>query len=175
MPSLINDPEHWLERAKEARALAEKIVDPVAKRTMLAIAEGYEKLAKRATERAQLENRDCLEADSKMYPILPIVRKNPFDHPDWTFEFKYVGFATSLTPYTAGCCPRNRNHLERYDVLLSRLPHSAGLIMHRSDLPADGQQSGLPCGELWRPAQHRGQGGSYWCSSTVTDWRPPWA
>jgi hypothetical protein len=31
----INDPKHWLDRAKEARALAEQIDDPGAKRTML--------------------------------------------------------------------------------------------------------------------------------------------
>ena len=29
----INDPKHWLDRAKEARALAEQIDDPEAKRT----------------------------------------------------------------------------------------------------------------------------------------------
>jgi hypothetical protein len=31
----INDPKHWLDRAKEARALAEQMDDPEAKRTML--------------------------------------------------------------------------------------------------------------------------------------------
>jgi hypothetical protein len=40
------------ERAKEARALAEQIDDPEAKRTMLATADDYERLAKRAEERA---------------------------------------------------------------------------------------------------------------------------
>jgi hypothetical protein len=34
-PYSINDPKHWLDRAKEARALAEQIGDPEAKRTML--------------------------------------------------------------------------------------------------------------------------------------------
>ena len=48
----INDPKHWLDRAKEARALAEQIDDPEAKRTMLGIADDYERLAKRAEERA---------------------------------------------------------------------------------------------------------------------------
>jgi hypothetical protein len=28
MPLIHNDPEHWLERAAEARALAEKMSDP---------------------------------------------------------------------------------------------------------------------------------------------------
>jgi hypothetical protein len=48
----INDPEHWLKRAKEARALAEQIDDPEAKRTMLKNADEYERLAHRAKERA---------------------------------------------------------------------------------------------------------------------------
>jgi hypothetical protein len=48
----INDPKHWLDRAKEARALAELIDDPEGKRTMLAIADDYERLAKRAEDRA---------------------------------------------------------------------------------------------------------------------------
>ena len=48
----INDPKHWLNRAKEARALAEQIDDPEAKRTMLKNADDYERLAQRAQERA---------------------------------------------------------------------------------------------------------------------------
>jgi len=48
----INDPKHWLGRAKEARALAEQIADPAIKRTMLKNAEDYERLAQRAQERA---------------------------------------------------------------------------------------------------------------------------
>jgi hypothetical protein len=39
----INDPKHWLDRAKEARALAEQIGDPEAKRTMLKNADDYER------------------------------------------------------------------------------------------------------------------------------------
>jgi hypothetical protein len=49
----INDPNHWLDRAKEARALAEQMDDPEAKRTMLKNADDYERLAKRAEERAE--------------------------------------------------------------------------------------------------------------------------
>ncbi len=49
--ALLNDPEHWRGRAEEARTIAEDIHDPEAKRMMLAIAEGYEQLAKRAEDR----------------------------------------------------------------------------------------------------------------------------
>jgi hypothetical protein len=53
MPPLspLEDPEHWLQRAKETRALAEAIADIESKRTMLKIAEEYEKLALRASQR----------------------------------------------------------------------------------------------------------------------------
>jgi hypothetical protein len=48
----INDPKHWLDRAKKARALADHIANPEAKRTMLKNADDYERLAQRAQERA---------------------------------------------------------------------------------------------------------------------------
>jgi hypothetical protein len=51
VPLLYNDPEHWRERAAEARALAEKMTDGVGKRAMIEIAEKYERLAERAVER----------------------------------------------------------------------------------------------------------------------------
>jgi hypothetical protein len=46
--SLRDDPEHWRERAKEARALADQMADEVSKQMMLRIAEDYERLALRA-------------------------------------------------------------------------------------------------------------------------------
>jgi molecular chaperone GrpE (heat shock protein) len=48
---LLNDPKHWRDRAEEIRTLATDIKDPESKRTMLRIAEDYEKLAKRAEQR----------------------------------------------------------------------------------------------------------------------------
>jgi hypothetical protein len=51
MPSSILDPKHWRERAQDARVQAELMTDAEAKQTMLAIAEGYERLAKRVEAR----------------------------------------------------------------------------------------------------------------------------
>jgi hypothetical protein len=49
--ALFNNVKHWLERADNARSHAEVLTGVEAKRTMLEIAEGYERLASRAAER----------------------------------------------------------------------------------------------------------------------------
>jgi hypothetical protein len=48
VPILSGNPEHWLARAKEARAMAATIKNAAAARAMLDIAESYEKVAKHA-------------------------------------------------------------------------------------------------------------------------------
>ena len=48
---LFNNVRHWRERAEEARAVAGQLNNPEAKRVMLGIAEGYERMAKLAEER----------------------------------------------------------------------------------------------------------------------------
>jgi hypothetical protein len=47
----MNDPKHWRDRAEEARALADKMPDPISKHMVIGIAQDYEKLAERAEER----------------------------------------------------------------------------------------------------------------------------
>ncbi len=37
--SILDDPEHWQERAEEARSIAEQLSDPESRRMMLRIAE----------------------------------------------------------------------------------------------------------------------------------------
>ena len=48
---ILDDPQHWRDRAEEIRSLAEQMSDPETKRIMKGIADDYEKLAKRAEER----------------------------------------------------------------------------------------------------------------------------
>jgi hypothetical protein len=50
--SLNEDGDYYRARAKDARAMAVMVVDPNNKRLLLAIAEEYEELAKRADDRA---------------------------------------------------------------------------------------------------------------------------
>jgi hypothetical protein len=47
MPSApdVNDPEYWQQRAKQARLLAERVIDETAKRTMLSVAEVCDRFA----------------------------------------------------------------------------------------------------------------------------------
>src|SRR5258707_434940 len=47
------DAEHWRQRAKEARAVADSMNDPQSKEAMLRIAHDYERLAERAEQRTK--------------------------------------------------------------------------------------------------------------------------
>jgi hypothetical protein len=51
--SLVNDPKHWRDRAREKRALAERLRNEQAKQAVLRIANDYERLAQRAEERSR--------------------------------------------------------------------------------------------------------------------------
>ena len=51
--SLLDDPEHWRGRAEEARTLADQLSDTESKRTILRIADDYERLAEHAKRRAE--------------------------------------------------------------------------------------------------------------------------
>jgi hypothetical protein len=55
--SLLDDPEHWRSRAEEARTIAEQLSDPESKRTMLRIADDYERLAEHAKLRARSQSQ----------------------------------------------------------------------------------------------------------------------
>ena len=51
--SHFDDPEHWLQRAKEARVLAEQMSSEEHKKAMLKIADDYDELAVRAAKRSE--------------------------------------------------------------------------------------------------------------------------
>jgi hypothetical protein len=49
--SVIEDATHWRARARETRALADQMSDEVSRKTMLQIADDYDRLAERAEVR----------------------------------------------------------------------------------------------------------------------------
>jgi hypothetical protein len=51
-PSILDDPEHWRERAEEARRIANRLSDPASREAMLRIAADYERIAAQAQMRA---------------------------------------------------------------------------------------------------------------------------
>jgi hypothetical protein len=54
MANILDAPGRWRDRASEARHLANGMPDADSKRLMLGIADSYDKLARRADERARL-------------------------------------------------------------------------------------------------------------------------
>jgi len=57
----------------------------------------------------------------RVQPIIPTWRKEPFDDPEWLFEFKYDGFRglCYLEPGRCRFISRNRNMITRF---ATRLP-----------------------------------------------------
>jgi bifunctional non-homologous end joining protein LigD len=56
-------------------------------------------------------------------PIIPTLRKEPFDDPDWLFDIKYDGFR-ALCYLERGCCrlvSRNGNDFRRFDALAAEV------------------------------------------------------
>jgi hypothetical protein len=56
--SMKDDPQHWRQLAQAARATADELDDPDAKRTMLEIAEGYEQMAVLTERRVAAKARE---------------------------------------------------------------------------------------------------------------------
>ena len=59
----------------------------------------------------------------RVQPIIPTCRKEPFDNPEWLFEFKYDGFR-ALCYIEQGRClfiSRNGNVMSRFEVLADQV------------------------------------------------------
>jgi hypothetical protein len=57
MLSLLNDVTHWRNRAEEARGLAAHLTNSEARRVMLSVAEGYDRLAQDGEARIAARTR----------------------------------------------------------------------------------------------------------------------
>ena len=79
----------------------------------------------------------------RVQPIVPIRQKQPFDDPDWLFEFKYDGFR-GLCHLERGRCwfvSRNNNVLSRLNALCAQVAAEIGVndaILDGEVIVADG-------------------------------------
>ena len=73
----------------------------------------------------------------RVQPIIPTWRKEPFDDPEWLFEFKYDGFR-GLCYVEQGRCrviSRNGNMLSRFDALADQV----GRLLDVDEAVIDGE------------------------------------
>jgi ATP-dependent DNA ligase len=65
----------------------------------------------------------------RVQPIIPVSRKDPFENPEWLFEFKYDGFR-ALCYIEPGRCrfiSRLGNSMTRFDGLADQLAAGLGV------------------------------------------------
>jgi bifunctional non-homologous end joining protein LigD len=73
----------------------------------------------------------------RVQPIIPTWRKEPFDDPEWLFDFKYDGFR-GLCYLERGWCrfiSRNGNDLSRFEALGDQL----AALIHLDEAIIDGE------------------------------------
>jgi bifunctional non-homologous end joining protein LigD len=57
-----------------------------------------------------------------MNPIIPVVRKEPFDDPGWAFELKLDGFRCIADTLHGRLLSKQQNRMKRLEALLETLP-----------------------------------------------------
>ncbi|MBV8337033.1 MAG: hypothetical protein JO358_16670 [Alphaproteobacteria bacterium] len=92
-------------------------------------------------------------------PIIPTFGKEPFDGPEWLFDFKYDGFRALCYLERRSCrfISRNGNVLNRFDALTDQVPRLLdldGAILDGEVIAPD--ETGRPrsmtsCGARGRP------------------------
>jgi hypothetical protein len=68
-------------------------------------------------------------------PMVPIVRREPFDDREWTFELKFDGLR-GIANTIDGACSKRGNRMRRFEDLLTALP--AGCIFDGEIIASDG-------------------------------------
>jgi ATP-dependent DNA ligase len=58
----------------------------------------------------------------RIEPIIPVVRREPFDDPGWLFELKWDGFRGVADTVNGQILSKNKNHFRKFDRLLRMLP-----------------------------------------------------
>ncbi len=60
----------------------------------------------------------------KLTPIIPIVRRDPFDDPGCTYELKLDGFRGLADTIQGRMLSKNLNRMKKFDSLLNTLPEN---------------------------------------------------
>jgi hypothetical protein len=63
MPSMLNEALEWLDRAEQAREVARQLNDPSARKAVLELAEGFERLARAAAAPTAARRRELATQD----------------------------------------------------------------------------------------------------------------
>jgi ATP-dependent DNA ligase len=61
-----------------------------------------------------------------LVPIIPTIRRDPFDGSEWTFELKFDGFRGIADTVSGRMLSKRGNRMKRFEGLLATLP--AGCI-----------------------------------------------
>jgi hypothetical protein len=89
---ISDNPEHWQDRAEEARAIADGLNDPIAKRTMQEITEGYLRLAERAEARFRcLQSQKSSDYRARAAELFELARKA--SNPEFATIYKQLSIS----------------------------------------------------------------------------------
>jgi bifunctional non-homologous end joining protein LigD len=75
----------------------------------------------------------------RIEPIIPVVRREPFDDPGWLFELKWDGFRGIADTVNGRMLSKNKNHFRKFDRLLQVLPADCVFDGEIVVLDADGR------------------------------------
>ena len=75
----------------------------------------------------------------RIEPIIPVVRREPFDDPGWLFELKWDGFRGIADTVNGRMLSKNKNQFRKFDRLLRMLPPGCVFDGEIVALDADGR------------------------------------
>ena len=84
-------------------------------------------------------------------PIIPTARREAFDGPEWTFEFKFDGFRAIADTVNCRVLSKRGNRMHRFGPLLSLLPADCVLDGEIAALDAAGRPVFADLMFRWRP------------------------
>src|SRR5216684_2274249 len=75
----------------------------------------------------------------KLTPIIPIVRRDPFDDPGFAYELKLDGYRGLADTISGKLLSKNLNHMNRFESLLNTLPENCVFDGEICALDSDGR------------------------------------